>query len=85
MEVYTQPFLLELQSYCPGQGVYLRWLSSLGNWEGWLFEGNIDFTTEPEAGSVFRESGSPAKVLRRQVRKSNCCARGTYCPANGTA
>lgn len=80
MEVYTQPFLLQLQSYCPGQGVYLRWLSSLGNWEGWLFEGDIDFTTEPEAGSVFRASGSPAKVLRRPGAQKQLLRAGDLLP-----
>lgn len=31
---------------CPPAGVYLRWLSPLGEWCGWLFTGDVDTNTD---------------------------------------
>ncbi|TGE04773.1 hypothetical protein [Hymenobacter fodinae] len=80
MDVFTQPFVLQLQPACPGQGVYLRWLSPLGNWEGWLFEGDTDHTTTPEAGSVFRPAGSAAQVLQRPGIQKHLLRAGNLLP-----
>ncbi|TGE29729.1 hypothetical protein [Hymenobacter metallicola] len=61
----TQPYTLQLRPSCPAHGVYLRWLSPLGNWEPWLFDGDMDPTTVPEAGTVFRPEQGPTLLLRR--------------------
>ncbi|MCB2408060.1 hypothetical protein [Hymenobacter lucidus] len=37
----------------------------MGNWEGWLFDGDQDPSTSPEAGTVFRPEQGPAQLLRR--------------------
>jgi hypothetical protein len=37
----AQPLTLALQ-FCPPPGIYLRWLTPLGEWAGWLFSGDYD-------------------------------------------
>jgi hypothetical protein len=39
------PLTLTL-ALCPPASVYLRWLSPLGEWCGWLFAGDVDTSTE---------------------------------------
>lgn len=37
----AKPLTLTLH-LCPPAGVYLRWLTPLGEWPGWLFAGDVD-------------------------------------------
>lgn len=80
MEVYTQPLLIHLVPVCPERGVYLRWLSPLGNWEGWFFDGDYDPTTIPEAGSVFRPESGAALVLQRSRARRQLLRAGNLSP-----
>jgi hypothetical protein len=41
----AKPLTLTLQ-LCSPPGVYLRWLTPLGEWGGWLFAGDVDTSTE---------------------------------------
>jgi hypothetical protein len=41
----AKPLILTLEP-CPPSGVYLRWLSPLGEWCGWLFAGDVDTNTD---------------------------------------
>jgi hypothetical protein len=41
----AKPLTLTLAP-CPTAGVYLRWLSPLGEWCGWLFAGDVDTKTD---------------------------------------
>lgn len=41
----AKPLTLTL-ALCPPAGVYLRWLSPLGEWCGWLFSGDQDLLTD---------------------------------------
>lgn len=41
----AKPLTLNL-ALCPPAGVYLRWLSPLGEWCGWLFAGDVDTSTD---------------------------------------
>jgi hypothetical protein len=45
MSYLAKPLVLKLD-FCPAPGVYLRWLSPLGEWCGWLFAGDVDTTTD---------------------------------------
>ena len=45
MPYLAQPLTLQLAS-CLGPGVYLRWLTPLNTWEGWLFVGDVDTKTD---------------------------------------
>lgn len=41
----AKPLTITLEP-CPRAGVYLRWLTGLSTWEGWLFAGDVDTTTD---------------------------------------
>ena len=41
----AKPMTLTLE-LCPPAGVYLRWLTSLGERAGWLFAGDVDKKTD---------------------------------------
>ncbi|WP_135434257.1 hypothetical protein [Hymenobacter fodinae] len=60
--------------------MYQRWFSPLGNLEGWLFEGDIDDTTTPEAGSVFLPAGGAAQVLQRHGAQKQLLQAGNLLP-----
>jgi hypothetical protein len=68
MNYYTQPQTIQLRhNVCPDQGVYLRWLSPLGNWEGWHFTGDVDTTVSVENATSFRPvPGRSTVALKRQ-------------------
>jgi hypothetical protein len=80
MDFYTQPFTIQLQLYCPAQGVYLRWLSGLGQWEVWLFDGDTDPTEAPEAGNTFQPAQGTAVVLRRPGTRKLLLRAGNLTP-----
>ncbi|TGD80299.1 hypothetical protein [Hymenobacter wooponensis] len=80
MDVYTQPLVIQLQPYCPGSGVYLRWLSPLGNWEGWLFEGDIDDSTPAPTGNTFQPARGAALKLRSTTSTRRLLRAGNLTP-----
>jgi hypothetical protein len=65
MPYLAQPRTLILQP-CPPTGVYLRWLSPLNMWEGWLFNGDFDpKTSVDEATELSTSDGRAAVAVRR--------------------
>jgi hypothetical protein len=58
MSYLAQPLTLQLQPACAG--IYLRWLSPLGTWEGWLFRG--DFDTKIEVADATDISSADQRV-----------------------
>lgn len=67
MTYLAQPLTLQLRPAC-GNPVYLRWLSPLGTWEGWLFSDNAasDLKTEvTEATDVSTADNRYAVAVRR--------------------
>lgn len=85
MEIYTQPYEIQLTPACPARVVYLRWLSPLGNWEGWAFEGDTDDTAQPGTGSIFRPEAGPAQVLQRSRTQRQLLRAGNLTPAQHEA
>jgi hypothetical protein len=60
----ARPLRLQLQPACTG--TYLRWLSPLGTWEGWLFPGDLDDKTDlTEATDTSTADGRAAVSVRR--------------------
>ena len=41
----AKPLILKI-AQCSSSGTYLRWLTGLGTWEGWLFPGDVDTKTK---------------------------------------
>lgn len=62
---YTQPLLIRLD-LCPPTGTYLRWLSPLGNLEGWLFSGDDDQKTEVRSTTSWQPAGTRRVVAVRR-------------------
>ncbi|RFP65928.1 hypothetical protein D0N36_06910 [Hymenobacter lapidiphilus] len=82
---YTAPYTVRLD-HCPAPGIYLRWLSPLGAWDGWLFDGDFDDAKMPEAGSVFRPAASAApQVLQRPGGARQLLRAGDLSPAQHEA
>jgi hypothetical protein len=52
---------------CPPAGIYLRWLSPLNTWEGWLFDGDTDTKTSIEDATELRTADSRATVAVRRA------------------
>jgi hypothetical protein len=51
---------------CPPAGAYLRWLSPLGEWCGWLFAGDQDTKTSiDEASELSTTDGRATVAVRR--------------------
>ena len=66
MNAYTNSQAVLLAPSCAG--VYLRWLSPLGNEEGWLFQGDIDERpTVTDPARVDSADGRRAVAIRRPV------------------
>ena len=66
MNAYTNSQAVLLAPSCAG--VYLKWLSPLGNEEGWLFQGDID--ERPDVADPVRADsadGRRAVAIRRPV------------------
>jgi hypothetical protein len=64
MSYLAQPLQLQLQPACAG--TYLRWLTPLGDWPGWLFAGDIDDKTDvAEATDIATADGRTAVAVRR--------------------
>jgi hypothetical protein len=62
----AQPLTLTL-SPCQTAGVYLRWLSPLNTWEGWLFPGDIDDKTSIDEATELSTADSRATVSVRRA------------------
>jgi hypothetical protein len=61
----AKPLTLTLES-CPPAGIYLRWLTPLGTWEGWLFAGDVDDKTSiDEASELSTADGHATVAVRR--------------------
>jgi hypothetical protein len=41
-EARTQLYTIQIRHCSPDRGLYLRWQTNRGNWEGWLFDGQQD-------------------------------------------
>lgn len=80
MEVYTQPVVIQLQPYCPGSGVYLRWFSPKGNLEGWLFDGDTDESTPAPTANTFQPAKGPAQKLRSSTSNHRLLRAGNLTP-----
>lgn len=65
MSYLAQPLLLQLQPTCTG--TYLRWLSPLGTWEGWLFPGDLDTKTEVTDATDLATPDARAQVAVRRA------------------
>lgn len=60
----AQPLTLQLQPACAG--IYLRWLSPLSTWEGWLFAGDVDTKTDiAEASDIATADNRTQVAVRR--------------------
>lgn len=79
-KLLTQPLTLELRPFCSG-GVYLRWLSPLGNWEGWHFDGDTDDNMPAPTGSSFQPVKGAAVKLRSEGRNRQLLRAGNLTPA----
>ncbi|RPD48296.1 hypothetical protein DNI29_06620 [Hymenobacter sediminis] len=79
-KVLTQPLTLELHPFC-SSGVCLRWLSPLGNWEGWHFDGDTDANTPAPAPSSFQLAKGAAVKLRSGGRNHQLLRAGNLTPA----
>ena len=61
----ANPLTLQLRSACPTD-CYLRWLSPLGAWEGWAFDGVVDDKTEvTEATDISTADNRYTVAVRR--------------------
>jgi hypothetical protein len=61
----ARPLTLALQ-FCPPPGIYLRWLSPVGEWAGWLFSGDFDSKTNiDEATDLSIADGRATVAVRR--------------------
>jgi hypothetical protein len=61
----AQPLTLAVQQ-CAPPSVYLRWLSPLNTWEGWLFSGDYDPKTSiDEATDLSTADGRATVAVRR--------------------
>ena len=61
----AQPLTLQLRPACPTD-CYLRWLSPLGTWEGWAFDGVIDDKTDiTEATDISTADSRHTVAVRR--------------------
>jgi len=67
MIYYSLPQNIRLRhKICVTDGVYLRWLSPLGNWEGWHFAGTNEDTNNVEEPASYRPgNGRHTVALRR--------------------
>ena len=65
MIYYTRPQRIAL-NHCPEQGIYLRWLSPLGSWDGWLFSGDIDTSVSLENATSYRPGAGRYTVARQR-------------------
>jgi len=62
---YTQPLLIHID-LCPPAGLYLRWLSPLGNLEGFLFSGATDQKTDIRGATSYQPApGRHTVAVRR--------------------
>ncbi len=64
MAYLALPLTLTLQPACTG--TYLRWLSPLNTWEGWLFGGDVDTKTDVvDATDISTADGRAQVAVRR--------------------
>jgi hypothetical protein len=61
----ARPLTLQLQP-CSLVGIYLRWLTPIGEWAGWLFAGDIDSKASiDEASDLSTADGRATVAVRR--------------------
>jgi hypothetical protein len=61
----ARPLTLQLQP-CSLVGIYLRWLTPIGEWAGWLFSGDVDPKTSiDEATDLSTADGRATVAVRR--------------------
>ena len=65
MAYLAQPLTLQLLPAC--QGVYLRWLTPLNTWEGWLFLGDVDTKTDMADATDIATADARAQVAVRRA------------------
>jgi len=68
MTYLAQPLTLQLLPTCAG--IYLRWITPLGTWEGWLFGNNgahTDTKTELAEASSISTADARAEVAVRRA------------------
>jgi hypothetical protein len=70
----ADPLTLALQ-FCPPPGVYLRWLTPLGEWPGWLFSGDFDPKTSIDEASDLSTADSRATVAVRRAGTDSLTVR----------
>lgn len=64
MAYLAQPLTLQLLPACAG--IYLRWLTPLNTWEGWLFQGDRDTKTDlAEASDISSADQRVSVAVRR--------------------
>ncbi|MDJ0367389.1 hypothetical protein QMK33_19750 [Hymenobacter sp. H14-R3] len=73
MQYLAQPLLLQLQPACAG--TYLRWLSPLGTWPGWLFTGDSDPKTETTDATDISTADARATVAVRRAATDTLVVR----------
>ncbi len=66
MSYLAKPLTLTL-AFCSPLGVYLRWLSWLGTWEGFFFPGDIDDKTEVTDATDLSTADNRATVAVRRA------------------
>jgi hypothetical protein len=66
MQYLAKPLVIQLQVCHAPKSVYLRWLSALGTWEGWLFEGDVDTKSSIEDASEIATADGRATVAVRR-------------------
>jgi hypothetical protein len=65
MVYLAQPLTLQLQTACTG--IYLRWLTPLGEWPGWLFQGDFDNKTDLADATDLATADARAQVAVRRA------------------
>ena len=66
MNYLAHPLTLQLQP-CPAKGYYLRWLTFLGTWEGWLFTGAADRKSEVAEATAITTADTRYSVAVRRA------------------
>ena len=85
-ETRTAPYYVHLKHCGPVRGVYLRWLSANGNWEGWLFEGEVDTKYSLDSASSYSPADSSSQVaLQRALQQNNTLRAGNLSKEQHTA
>ena len=69
----AQPLTLQLLPACAGP--YLRWLTPLGEWPGWLFAGDLDTKTDVADATAISTADARATVAVRRAAADTLTVR----------